>query len=69
MNWTVRDIGRLRRLVAAGWTDGQIGEEMQRDRQMVRRKRVALQLEPGQSAIMTVMVRKIRAQRRARMRV
>lgn len=64
--WSVADIGRLRRLVASGLTDAQIGERLQRRRQCVQRKRAALRLKPGQSAAMTAMVRRLKARRRAK---
>ena len=64
--WSVDDIACLRRLVAAGWTDARIGKELDRARETVQRKRVALRLEPGQSAAMTAAVRRLKARRRAR---
>ena len=64
--WSTDDIAFLRRLVAAGWTDARIGEELDRARETVQRKRATLQLEPGQSAAMTAAVRRLKARRRAR---
>lgn len=64
--WTTDDIGRLRRLVAAGWNDAQIGEDMDRDRVVILRKRQELRLEPGQSPGMTAMLRRLNAMRRSR---
>jgi len=64
--WSADDIASLRRLVAAGWTDGRIGEALDRARETVQRKRAALRLEPGQSATMTAAVRRLRARRIAR---
>ena len=64
--WSADDIASLRRLVAVGWTDGRIGEALDRARETVQRKRAALRLEPGQSATMTAAVRRLRARRIAR---
>jgi hypothetical protein len=64
--WSADDIAVLRRLVAAGWTDVRIGEELDRARETVQRKRVALHLEPGQSVAMTAAVRRLKARRMAR---
>ena len=64
--WSADDIAALRRLVATGWTDARIGEELDRARETVQRKRVALRLEPGQSAAMTAAVRRLTARRLAR---
>lgn len=66
--WSADDLSALRRLVAAGLTDGQIGEQLDRCRKLVQRKRAALSLKPGQSPKMTAMVRKIRARRLVRAR-
>jgi hypothetical protein len=63
--WSPEDLSRLRRLVALGWHDAQIGEELGRDRVVICRKRRALDLKPGQSHAMTVAIRRIRARRRA----
>lgn len=62
--WSGKELRRLGRLVAAGLTDAQIGEALDRDRQNVQRKRTELRLKPGQSPLMTVMVRRLRARRR-----
>ena len=64
--WSADEIAALRRLVAAGWTDAQIGEELDRARETVQRKRTALRLEPGQSEAMTAAVRRLKARRLAR---
>jgi hypothetical protein len=63
--WTADEIARLRDLVAAGWTDGRIGEALGRARETVLRKRAALRLEPGQSEAMTAAVWRLKARRRA----
>lgn len=63
--WSPDDLSTLRRLVALGWHDGQIAEEMDRDRVVVCRKRNELELKPGQSRAMTVALRRIRARRKA----
>jgi hypothetical protein len=64
--WFADDIAFLCRLVAAGWTDGRIGEALGRARESVQRKRAALRLKPGQSAAMTAAVRRLKARRMAR---
>jgi len=64
--WSADDIASLRRLVAAGWTDARIGEEPDRARESVQRKRAALRLEPGQPEAMTAAVRRLKARRLAR---
>ena len=64
--WPADEIAALRRLVAAGWTDARIGEELGRARETVQRKRTALRLEPGQSEAMTAAVRRLKARRLAR---
>lgn len=62
--WTADDDGRLRRLVAAGMTDGQIGEEMDRHPDFIRHKRNDAGLRPGQSAVMTAMLARLTVRRR-----
>jgi hypothetical protein len=64
--WSADDSARLRRLVASGLTDAQIADDMDRDRIVILRKRQELQLEPGQSAAMTAMLRRVNAMRRSR---
>ena len=64
--WSADDIACLRPLVAAGWTDARIEEEIDRARETVQRKRIALRLERGQSAAMTAAVRRLKARRLAR---
>lgn len=67
--WSSDEISKLRRLVASGLTDAQIGEDMDRDKEVVRRKRVCLDLEPGQISGMRYVLRKVRARQMARARV
>lgn len=62
--WTADDAQRLRRLVAAGLTDGQIAEMMERHPKFIGTKRGALALKPGQSAVFTAMMARINARRR-----
>lgn len=62
LGWPADEIAALRRLVAAGWTDARIGEELERARETVQRKRAVLRLKPGQSAA----VRHLKERRRAR---
>lgn len=64
--WTADEQASLRRLVASGMTDYQIGNIMSRSPEVVRRKRVCLGLMPGQSRAMTYALRRIRARQMAR---
>lgn len=62
--WTADDAQRLRRLVAAGMTDAQIGEVMERHPEFIGCKRRAKKLQPGQSAVFTAMMARVNARRR-----
>ena len=64
--WSADDITALRRLVAVGWTEARIGEELDGARETVQRKRASLRLKPEQSEAMTAAVRRLKARRRAR---
>lgn len=61
--WSSDDIGRLRRLVAAGWTDAQIGEQMGRDRDVIGRMRRDLGVAPGRPAGLGAMMARINRRR------
>ena len=61
--WTADDAARLRRLVAAGETDAAIGEAMDRHPDMIRRRRRAENLAPGQSRAATIMLRRLNRRR------
>ena len=61
--WTADDDERLRRLVASGMTDGEVGERMGRHRDMIWRKRQALGLVPGVSPALTMMMARMNARR------
>lgn len=61
--WTADELSTLRRLVAAGLTDGEIGIALGRARETVLRKRKALRLQPGQSPAMTAALRRLHARR------
>ena len=63
--WTHDDDAKLRRLLAAGYTQAQIGNEMNRHQDVIRAKTRALNLEPGQSPLFTAMMARINARRRA----
>lgn len=58
------DESKLRRLVASGYTDIQIGEDMNRHPDTIRAWRRELNLKPGQSPIFTAMMARINARRR-----
>lgn len=64
--WCPDELSRLRRLVASGMTDAQIGEDMGRDRCVVGRKRRELRIGPGQSIKLRTVIARIRARERAR---
>jgi phosphotransacetylase len=61
--WSADDAARLRRLVAAGETDGAIGEAMGRHPDMIRRQRRAAGLAPGQSRAATIMMMRVNRRR------
>ena len=63
--WTADELSTLRRLVAAGLTDGQIGAALGRARETVLRQRKAQGLRPGQSLAMSVALARLHARRRA----
>ena len=61
--WTADDAARLRRLVAAGETDGAIGEAMGRHPDTIRRQRRAAGLAAGQSRAATIMMMRVNRRR------
>lgn len=63
-SWGAGDTAILKRLVASGLTDDQIGARMKRHKDLIRRKRKELGLEPGQSALHTAMMARYRYRRR-----
>jgi hypothetical protein len=65
--WTGDDTAALRRLVAAGMTDAQIGEDMDRDPGVIRSKRREHGIEPGISRAAKAMIARLNL-RRARIR-
>lgn len=64
--WTPDDKAQLRRLVASGMTDSQIGNTMDRKRTDICKKRNELQLQPGQTPIFTAMMARINYRRMVR---
>lgn len=62
--WTADELSTLRRLVAAGLTDGEIGTALGRARETVLRKRKALRLQAGQSMGMSAALGRLHARRR-----
>jgi len=64
--WSADDAARLRRLVAAGETDGAIAAAMDRHPDMIRRQRRAENLAPGQSRAATVMMMRVNRRRLGR---
>ena len=63
--WSHDDDAKLRRLLAAGYTQAQIGNEMKRHHNVIRAKSRALGLDPAQSPVFTAMMARINARRRA----
>ena len=61
--WTSDDAARLRRLVAAGETDTAIAEAMDRHPDLIRRRRRAENLAPGQSRAATIMMMRLNRRR------
>ena len=61
--WSAEDAAQLRRLVAAGETDARIAEAMDRHPDMIRRRRRAAGLAPGQSRTATVMLMRVNRRR------
>ena len=61
--WSADDTAQLRRLVAAGCTDGEIGREMARHPDLIRRRRVAAGIASGQSRAATVALMRINRRR------
>jgi hypothetical protein len=61
--WTADDAARLRRLVAAGHTDGEIAAAMARHPDLVRRRRRDAGLAPGQSRAATVALMRVNRRR------
>jgi|EndMetStandDraft_6_1072998.scaffolds.fasta_scaffold1606186_2 IS30 family transposase len=62
--WTADERSTLRRLVAAGLTDGEIGTALGRARETVQRQRKALRLRSGQSLAMSAALGRLHARRR-----
>lgn len=62
--WTGDELARLRRLVAAGMTHGQIGADMKRDRMVVQRKCAELKLRSGYNPRIGAMMARINMRRR-----
>jgi glycerol-3-phosphate O-acyltransferase len=61
--WTADDAAQLRRLIAAGETDARIAQAMDRHPDLIRRRRRAAGLAPGQSRAATVMMMRLNRRR------
>jgi hypothetical protein len=61
--WTADDAAQLRRLVAAGETDARIAETMDRHPDLIRKRRGAANLAPGQSRAATIMLMRVNRRR------
>ena len=61
--WSADDAAQLRRLVTAGETDARIAEAMDRHPDLIRRRRRAAGLAPGQSRPATVMLMRVNRRR------
>lgn len=64
--WSADDAARLRRLVAAGCTDGEIAESLARHPDLIRRRRREAGLAPGQSRAATVALMRVNRRRLGR---
>lgn len=64
--WSADDAARLRRLVAAGCTDGEIAEAMARHPDLIRRRRREAGLAPGQSRAATIALMRVNRRRLGR---
>ena len=64
--WSADDAARLRRLVAAGCTDGEIAGAMARHPDLIRRRRREAGLAPGQSRAATVALMRVNRRRLGR---
>jgi|GEM_PF-630872 len=64
--WSADDAARLRRLVAAGCTDGEIAEAMARHPDLIRRRRREAGLAPGQSRAATIVLMRVNRRRLGR---
>ena len=64
--WTAAEIDSLRRLAQAGKNDFEIGDELDRDRSVVCRKRAELRIQPGQSRLFTIMMARMSYRRTVR---
>ena len=62
--WTALDDADLRRLVATGMTNAQIGDHMDRHEDLIRQKRKERGLGRGQSPLHTAMMARINYRRR-----
>ena len=61
--WTSDDAATLRRLVAAGYTDPEIGSAMARHPDLIRRRRAAAGLAAGRSHAATVALMRVNQRR------
>lgn len=62
--WTAEDDAKLRHLVRAGWTDGQIARELGREAKQVQRRRYALDIESSFTKAHSMMVARLHLRRR-----
>lgn len=61
--WTAADRGTLRRMAAAGYSDGEIARYLGRDRRTVCDQRHALGIRPGMSPALVAMMARLNARR------
>lgn len=61
--WSADDAATLRRLVAAGHTDGEIGSAIARHPDLIRRQRAAAGLAAGRSRAATVALMRVNQRR------
>lgn len=61
--WTADDGATLSRMANAGYSDGEIAQHMKRDRDLIGRKRRQMDIQPGQSPSLTMMMARINARK------
>ena len=61
--WSPADTATLTRMARAGYSDGEIGQHLGRDRSEVGRKRREMNVRPGVSAAGIAMMARINARR------
>lgn len=61
--WTPDDTGTLKRMAAAGYSDAEIAQHLQRDRDVIGAKRRAMNIQPGMAPALTAAMARINSRR------